>query len=248
MQTDPYLFQRSFYHAVRVYSTESAIFKFVDFVLLADKHANDENLNIRFLARCIIVLAISHLQVENYHTDVRWARIVQRRLNWPEDSFRRDSIKLRYLIRLARALNLPRVSSHWHSRSQVILGDLLRESCSLNPSNLAPELQNEFCDLWNELVIAAQLPDEDLSLLSNVVLILSLIRATHVSLHHGAESESSTSPPNTTNLAPGLQSPSYSTCTIPHHHVTSTDRGTNFLSPIILEMPRQNQSTCMSAR
>ena len=83
MQIHPYLLQRSFYHAVRACSTESAIFKAVGFVLLADQYADDKDLDISWLARCIITVAINRF--ENYYAvNKRWARIVQRGLNWPE--------------------------------------------------------------------------------------------------------------------------------------------------------------------
>ena len=227
MQTHPYLLRRSFYHALRACSTESAIFKSIDFVLLADQLANDEDLNIRSLARCVIAIAISRL--EDYHADKRWAGIVQRRLNWPEDLFhreQRDSVKLRNMIQLAREINSPHISSRSHV--QKVLRGLLREVCKLNVGTAASEVRNEFCKLWNDLVIAAQLPDQDPALLSNMMLILSSIRATHVSLHQGNESESSTSPANTTDLDPVLQNPSsYSPCTVLHHPVTSANPSTN---------------------
>jgi hypothetical protein len=58
MQTDPYLLRRSFHHALLVCSSESAIFKSIDFVLLADQHTNDEDLNTCSLARCIMAIAL----------------------------------------------------------------------------------------------------------------------------------------------------------------------------------------------
>ena len=226
MKAHPYILRRSFYHALRACSTGSTIFKSVDFVLLADQHANDNDLNTRFLARCIIAIAINCL--EDYHVDQR-AGIVQRRLNWPEDAFHRehrDSIKLRNLTRLARELNISRPCSNTHSHE--VLGNLLREVGKLDMGNAAPELQNEFCDLWNELVIAAQLPDQDPALLPNTMLILSSIRAVHVSLHDDIEPQLSPIPANTTNQDPGLQNlSSYSPCTVSHHPITSANPSSN---------------------
>lgn len=227
MQTHPYLLRRSFHHALGACSTESHIFKSVDFVLLADQHADDQDINIRSLARCIIAIAIN--RPEDYHADKRWAGIVQRRLDWPEDLFPREqsnSIKLRNLIQLAREMNSPRTSSN--TLSQEVLRDLLCEVCKLNVGNAAPELQNKFCDLWNEFVIAAQLPDQDPALLPNVMLTLSFIHAVHVSLHHGTEFQSPSSLANTNDLDPILQNPSsYSPCTASHHSVTSANSSSN---------------------
>ena len=215
MKAHPYLLQRSFYHALRACSTESAIFQSVDFVLLADQHANDKDVYIRWFARHIITTAINRL--EDYHADKRWAGIVQRRLNWPEDLFhqeQRENIKLRNLIQLTRELSLPGNSSD--SRAPEIIGDLLREVCELNVANAAPILQNEFCKLWNHLVNSAELPDQDPALLSNTMLILSFIHDVHVSLHHDTEPQSAPIPANTTSLDPTLQNPSsYSPCTVP---------------------------------
>ena len=109
MKSHPYLLHRTFYHAVRLCSTESSIFKSVDFVLLADKHAGDNtDVNIRSLAGSIIAIAVNHL--EDYRMDERWTSIVQRRLNWVEDPFPReprDDIKLRDLVQLAQEINAP---------------------------------------------------------------------------------------------------------------------------------------------
>ena len=222
MQTHPYVLQRCFYHSLRACSTESAIFKSVDFVLLADQYANDKDVKICSLARSIIAIAINRF--EDYHADMRWAAwagIIQRRLNWPEDLFHwehRDSIKLRNLIQLTRELGTPRPDDEI---SPEVLGILLQETCKLNVRNAAPKLQNDFCNLWNELVAAAQLPDQDPALLSNLMLILSFIRAVHASLHQGTESQSPPSPLNTTNVDPPLPNHfPYSLCTVRHLPVT----------------------------
>jgi hypothetical protein len=226
MQTHPYLLQRSFHHALQVYSTESTIFESVDFVLLADQHADDEDPNTRSLARCIIAIAINRL--EGYRADERWTGIVQRRLNWPEDLFhreQRESIKLRNLIQLAQELNTSRPDSD--TLSQEVFENLLSEVCKLDVGNASQKLQNEFCEFWNHLVNEAQHPLQDPILRSDMTLTLSSIRTVHVSLHQGADSESSTSPANTTDLDPVLQNPSpYSPCTVSSNLVTSSDPST----------------------
>ena len=229
MQTDPYLLQRSFHHTLRTCSTESAIFKSVDFVLLADQHANNDDLKIRSLARSIIAIVVNRL--EDCDSNERWDGIVQRSLNWSQDLFHQhreqpDSIKLRNLIQLARELNTPHLDSD--TFSPEILGNLLREVCKLDVRNAAPKLQDEFCELWNELAIAVQLPDQDLALLSNMMLILSFIRVIHVSLHHQTDSQPRPSPANTYDLDTALQSPSYYTpCTASHDPTISANLSTN---------------------
>ena len=227
MQAHPYLLHRSFHRALRAYSAKSAIFKSVDFILLADQHANDDDVDIRTLARHIITTAINRL--EDYHADQRWAGIVQRRLNWPEDLFRqeqRDNIKLRNLIQLARQLNNPHPNSD--TFSPEVLDHLLRDACKLNVGNVTSKLQHEFCDLYNELVTVAQLPGQDPALLSNVMLLLSFIRAVHVSLHDKTEPQLPPSSANTANQGSALQSPSsYTPCDVSHHPVTPTNPSSN---------------------
>lgn len=231
IQTHPYLLQRSFYHALQVCFTKSAIFKSVDFVLLADQHANDNDLNIRSLARCIIAIAINRL--EDYHSDERWAGIVQRRLDWPEDPSpweQCDSVKLRNLVRLTRELNTLGPDSD--TLSPEIFRNSLHEVRKLNVRNAAPNVQNEFCDLWNHLVNAAQLTDQVPVVRSNVMLILSSVHPIHVALHQSIEPQPSTSLPDTNDLDPVLQNPaSYSRCTVSHHPVTSANPSTN--TPVV---------------
>jgi hypothetical protein len=170
--------------------------------------------------------------LEDYDTgrDKHWAGIVQWRLNWPVDYHheQHDGIKLHNLIQLIRELNTPHPDSG--TLSQEVLGNLLREVCKLNIGNAALKLQNKFCELWNHLVNEVQLPLQDPVLRSNMSLILSSIRSTHVSLHEDAEpgSEPSTSQTNTTDLDPALQNPSpYSPCTVSCRPVTSTNQNPN---------------------
>ena len=229
MQTHPYLLRRSFHHALRACSTEPAIFKSVDFALLADQHTDDKDGNTRLLARWIIAIAINRL--EDYQ-DKRWVGIIQRRLNWPEDLFhreQRDNIKLRNLVQLARDLISqpppPRPDSDALSREVFML--LLSEVCNLNVGNAAPKLQDDLFDLCQEL---AQLPvpDQDPALPARRSEILSSLNAVRGSLNQVTESHSPPFPANTTNLAPQAQNTSsYSLYTVPHHPVTSADPGTS---------------------
>ncbi|KAH9172601.1 hypothetical protein EDB89DRAFT_2229238 [Lactarius sanguifluus] len=195
MRTDPYLLQCTFCHALCF--TESAIFKSVDF-LLADQHANDDDPNVRSLARCIITIAISHL--EDYQSDERWAGIIQRRLNWSEAIFAEqseqcDGVILRILVRLARELNTARPGS----------------------DTPGPEPhKEEFWDLWNQLVVATQVRCQYPALSSNVTLILSFICPTYVALHNGTESQPSAFSTSTSDLDPVLRDPS-SQCTVSSH-------------------------------
>ncbi|KAH9082260.1 hypothetical protein EDB83DRAFT_2670496 [Lactarius deliciosus] len=74
IQADSYLLQRTFYHALGF--VNSAGFTCIDFILLADQYTNDDVPDVRFLARCIVPVAINRLG-DYHHTGERWAGIIQ---------------------------------------------------------------------------------------------------------------------------------------------------------------------------
>ncbi|KAH9059886.1 hypothetical protein EDB87DRAFT_1822373 [Lactarius vividus] len=208
MQVDPHLLQRTFCHALCL--TESAVFKSVDFVLLADQHANGDDPNVCSPARCVIAVTINRLK--DYQSDERWAGIIQRRSNWSEAVFaeqseQRNGVKLRNLVRLAWELNTARPGSDTPEPHKVF-GNSLRVAHRLDVDVAAPRLQMEFCDLWNQLVVARQVRYQDPVLNSNVMLILSFICPIYVPLHRGTESQSSAFSASTSDLDPVLRDPS----------------------------------------
>ena len=189
IQVDSYLLQRTFYHALGF--IESAVFTCIDFVLLADQHTNDEDPDVRFLARCIIAVAINRLG--DYHTDERerWAGIVQRGLNWSESTFaeyreQSDSIQLRNLVQLARELNTTHVDCNDPS-TRTVLGYTLSATRQLKTENAALGLQNEFCDLWNSLLTSMHDRRQPPVVRSNAMFIVSSIRPIYFSLHQGTD-------------------------------------------------------------
>lgn len=217
IQADSYLLQRTFYHALGF--IESAVFTSVDFVLLADQYINDDDPYIRFLARCIIAVAINRLG--DCHADELWAGIVQRGLNWSESSFaeyreQRDSIQLRNLIQLARELNAVHPGCDDPS-TRTIFGYTLCAARQLKVEKAALELQHEFCDLWNWLV-ALDVPRQRPVDRSNAIFTLSLIRNIYVTLHQGTTSRSFALAACTDDLDPVLQkASSYPHCTVSSH-------------------------------
>ncbi|KAH8984236.1 hypothetical protein EDB92DRAFT_1950948 [Lactarius akahatsu] len=153
IQVDSYLLQRTFYHALGF--IDSAIFTYIDFILLADQHANDDDPDVRFLARCIVAVAINRLG-DSHHTDERWAGIIQRGLNWLEDNLAEyseqcDSTQLRNLIQLARNLNTAHPDCNDPS-ARTIFDHTLCAVRRLEVENAALGLRHEFCGLWNQLV------------------------------------------------------------------------------------------------
>ena len=188
MVTDPYLLERTFHHALC--SLDSAIFKSIDFVLVADQCTNDDIPDVCFLAKCIVAVAISRLDSNTF--DDRWSGIIQHGLNWSESELSEngqqwDSIKLRNLIQIARELH----SAHpdYDDPSfRTIFRNTLSAVRQLKVESASQELRQEFCVLWNQLVVSMQDLRRDPALRSNAMRILSLTRTLYVPLHEGTES------------------------------------------------------------
>lgn len=219
MQADSYLLQRTFYHALGF--IESAVFTCIDFVLLADQHTNDDDPDVRFLARCIIAVAVNRL--EGDHTDERWAAIVQRGLNWSDSTFaeyreQRESIQLRNLVQLARELNTTHPDCNDPS-TRTILDNTLSATRQLKVESAALGLQHEFCDLWNSLLTSMHDRRQRPLVRSNAMFIVSFIRPTYFTLHQGTDFGSF---PFTDNLDPVLQkTSSYPLCTVSSHRLST---------------------------
>ena len=212
MMVDPYLLERTLHHAL--FSLDSAIFKSVDFVLLADQCTNDNIPDVCFLSKCLVAIAISRFE-SNSFSDDRWSGIIQRGLNWTESELsehggqqQRDSIKLRNLIQIARELH----SAHpdYDDPSfRTIFHNTLCAVRELKVENASPELRREFCVLWNQLVISMQDVRRDPALRSNAMRILSLTRTLYIPLHEGTESRCFSFLTSADDLDPTPQKTSY---------------------------------------
>jgi hypothetical protein len=223
MAADPYLLERTFHHAL--FSIDSAIFKSLDFVLLADQCTNDDIPDICFLAKCIVAIAISRLDSDSF-SDNRWSGIVQRGLNWSESELsehgreERDSIKLRNLVQIARELH----SAHpdYDDPSfRTIFHNTLCAVRQLKVENASQELRREFCVLWNQLVVSMQDVRRDPALRSNAMRILSLTRTLYVPLHEGTDSRCFAFLASTDELDPTPQKSSYyPLCALSTHRIT----------------------------
>jgi hypothetical protein len=220
MLTDPYLLERTFHHAL--FSLDSAIFKSVDFVLLADQCTNDDVPDICFLAKCIVAVAISRLDSDS-DSDRRWSGIIQRGLNWSESDLSehgqlRDNIKLRNLFHIARELH----SAHpdYDDPSfRTIFHNTLSAVRQLKVENTSQELRREFCVLWNQLVVSMQDLRRDPALRSNAMRILSLTRALYVPLHEGTESRCFAFLTSADDLDSTPKTSSFPLCTLSNHRI-----------------------------
>lgn len=221
MVTDPYLLERTFHHAL--FSLDSAIFKSVDFILLADQCTNDDIPDICFLAKCIVAVAISRLD-SNSFSDDRWCGIIQRALNWSESELSehgqlRDNIKLRNLVQIARELH----SAHpdYDDPSfRTIFHNTLSAVRQFKVESTSQELRREFCVLWNQLVVSMQDLRRDPALRSNAMRILSLTRALYVPLHEGTESRCFAFLTSADDLDPTPnKTSSFPLCSLSNHHI-----------------------------
>ena len=186
IETDRYLLQRTFYHALCVIN--SAVFQCVEFVHFADG-TNGEDADICFLAKCVVAVAIHRLGDNGI--DDRWFDIVQRRLNWTPSQFSEyrgqgDSVKLRNLVQLARGLNYAYPDDG--PMAKKILHDTLSAAPELRVENASEQLRDEFCGLWNWLVGLMQDSRRGHVVRSNAKEILSLTHDLYSDLHRGTES------------------------------------------------------------
>ena len=189
MEADPYLLQQTFHRALC--SGNTTIFKCTDFVRLADRYIDDVDPKLCCLAKCIVAIAINRL--ENHGSDERWAKIVQRGLNWSQSQFaeycgQRDSIKLRNLVKITRELSSAH-PGHDDPSARAVIQDTLHVVRQLNIENASHQLRAEFCELWNQLVGSMQIQNllRDPIIKSNARLLLSLTRDIYVSLHEGTD-------------------------------------------------------------
>jgi hypothetical protein len=173
-------------------------------------HYKNHDLHIQRIIACIIARA--HWQ----RRDGRWMTLVQDTFGVPDSPLRDDlahgdSVLLSILIRIAHQ------ADRFDSRTLGILSSLSK----FDIRNTLPELQHDFCALWNEIVQEARHQGSS----STPAHILREIRHLYIALHQGINhaptvlSASTESPfdPNTLHLSSCL-------CDIASHRPDSTAR------------------------
>src|SRR6266702_4354189 len=127
-----------------------------------------------------------------------------------------DSLSLAILIHVTRQqFSLFRDPSWLPFGYSVIL----QAASNFNVRDTSPELQHEFCALWNQIVLKAQNDNDQLMAL----LILGPIRDIYVALHRDTVSAPTQFSSSTTDHDQILLEPSsYPFCNIPCHHPDST--------------------------
>ncbi|KAI0296139.1 hypothetical protein B0F90DRAFT_1919155 [Multifurca ochricompacta] len=102
------------------------------------------------------------------------------------------------------------VGAGWRSKS-------LKSVCEFNTRDTVPELQQDFCSLWNEVVLKAQNGKDD-RLESISIFLLRHIRHAFIDLHEGTNAAPTAFSASTADENPVLLSPSsYPLCGIESH-------------------------------
>jgi hypothetical protein len=228
MAADSYLLQRTFYYALC--SVDSAVFRCVDFVHLADRCTDDKDADVCFLAKCIVAVAISRIEDYGLPMDDRWSGIVQRGLNWSQSRFaeyrgQRDSVRLRNLVQIARELGSAH-PDYDDPSARTIFRNTLNAARQLRIENASEKIRCEFCELWNRLVCSMRDLHRDPVVRSNAMRVLSIARAVYIPLHEGTESRCfaySADADDDVNVMSTPQRADFPLCTVKAPHPSTRD-------------------------
>ena len=161
------------------------------------------------LAQVIIARIISI----NYERDERWSTLAMKELDISEDTLRRylahgDSISLTNLIHITRQF-FDGLRQHDLAFTRMLLS-ILPSVSKFNISNTLPELQHEFCALWNEIVEQARISGAGDNPFMD---ILVKIQGLYVALHETDAARTASAAGMDDLLA------SYPPCIMPDHRI-----------------------------
>ncbi|KAI0258901.1 hypothetical protein BC834DRAFT_550524 [Gloeopeniophorella convolvens] len=183
----------------------------IDFCLFAEAHSRDVNQSIAFHAQCVVAIAMANIR----HRDERWRHLAMRQLDTPETVFQNylahgETILLANLI---RGINMSLASP------RALLESTLSAVCTFQAKDALPEVQAEFCTLWNQA--ARTMHDKNLpqDARSYAQLILRGVRGVYLASHQGMAGTSPTAFTTTTSILDPIlwQTSSYPTCHSPAH-------------------------------
>ena len=190
---------------------------------------NSKDSWVRLIGSCIIARVL--VSVESYHDT--WMALARSQLEVTEDVFKgylenEDSVLLANLIKTTRLL----------FEEGLHFQDILPFISKFNAKEAHPELQHEFCNLWNEIVKKSKHS-------GYCILILNEICHVHEALHHTAPTTIAALPTSTTaNNGGQLIRSSYALCAVPpSHHPPDASRQvaavatSSSLSPLTIQPP-----------
>ena len=144
-----------------------------------------------YYAQCILGVIISGVQVQA--RDDRWVQLVTYQIKASKSVLRSylthsDSILLANLIYIVRQTlrTSSEIGEHYEAYIKSASSRTLESICKLNAQDCLPELRQDFCNLWNELVYTTQ-TDRRFVVRNISLATLKNIRKVYISLHEGTD-------------------------------------------------------------
>jgi hypothetical protein len=170
-----------------------AFLRSVDFGLFLKDWSRVDRPITTYYAQCVVAVIISSVQAQA--RDDRWAQLVTRQITASKSVLRRyfnhdgDSILLANLNNIVQQTlrTSQEIGEHYEVYIKSASCRTLESMCKLNARDTLPELQNDFCKLWDELVDAAW-NGQHLYVRTISLTTLKNIRKVYISLHEGTHS------------------------------------------------------------
>ncbi|KAN0137371.1 hypothetical protein V8E53_004816 [Lactarius tabidus] len=166
-----------------------AFLRSVDFGLFLKDWSRVDRPITTYYAQCVVAVIISSVA-----PDDRWAQLVTRQITASKSVLRRyfthgDSILLANLNNILRQTlrTSLEIGDHYEVYIKNASCGTLESMCKLDARDTSPELQNDFCKLWNELADAAR-NDQRPYVRTISLATLKNIRKVYISLHEGPQS------------------------------------------------------------
>jgi len=217
IDADPLLLQCTLRQTLQTLNSD--IFRRIDFVSFALQHLRSDDPDsdpwVKDYAQCIVAVAINRVQPD----DDAWIDIIRHYLDSQHSQYQweGDNIRLCNLMYLTRRLIASRLKDSDQFEQEGVWRNVLTEVRKFEVMKAAPELQHEFCALWNELASVAQGRRQASRMAqSNVARILSVVRTVYVPLHEDTNSAISSSTGDQDHVL-WLPSP-YPLCNVLGHH------------------------------
>jgi hypothetical protein len=166
-----------------------AFLRSIDFGLFLTDWSRVDRPITTFYAQCVVAVIISSVQAQA--RDERWVQLVAHQIGVSKPVLVRylthgDSILLASLVHVVwQTLRISSdIGEHYEAYIKNASSRTLECTCKLDARDSLPELQHDFCNLWNELVHAAQ-TDGCPHVRSLSLAILKNIRKVYIALHEG---------------------------------------------------------------
>ncbi|KAI0247017.1 hypothetical protein BJV78DRAFT_1285896 [Lactifluus subvellereus] len=192
------------------------VLRSVEIGLSLGSRGNRKNEGSALCAQGIVAGIIASMPEER---DYRWKALVMGQLYVSEDVLRDylahgDSVLLGNLIHITRQFFHSYLDLDRNDHILLALSDILRAISGFDIQNTLPGLQNDFCALWNKIILEAwKNPANEIH-----IFILRYIRHIYVALHQGTDSAPTAFSASTDDYDDLLyQRSSYPLCKIPGH-------------------------------